>query len=154
MTRLSTHCGDRRPKSAKARNLSAGVIFSLLSLRLGTLASALICSVLMLIAMLVAWPRLLRLAQAQDGALFVLPRGIVLLLAVLAALGQIGLPTALETTCSDCDHRQRQSASSNPPAKSQKNHIIDGRFHTAWTRFGHACRVRTALANCYLELRM
>ena len=40
----------------------------------------------MLIAMLVAWPRLLRSAQAQDGPLFVLPRGIVLLLAMLAAI--------------------------------------------------------------------
>jgi hypothetical protein len=34
-------------------------------------------------------------------------------------------------TCSGCDHRQRQSASSNPPAKLQENHIIEGRFHTA-----------------------
>jgi hypothetical protein len=29
-------------------------------------------------------------------------------------------------------HRQRQSASSNPPAKSRKNHIIGECFHTAW----------------------
>jgi hypothetical protein len=62
------------------------LITSLLSLRLGTLASTLVCSVLMQIAMVVAWPRLLRSAQAQDGALFVLPRRIVLLLAVLAAI--------------------------------------------------------------------
>src|SRR5882724_10573572 len=46
-------------------------------------------------------------------------------------------PIARETTCSDCDHRQRQSASSNPPDKSQENHIIEGRFHTAWTPSGH-----------------
>ena len=59
---------------------------ALLSLHFGTLASTSICSVLMLIAMLVAWPRLLRSAQAQDGPLFVLPRGIVLLLALLAAI--------------------------------------------------------------------
>src|SRR5258705_5778467 len=36
--------------------------------------------------------------------------------------------TARETKCSDCGHRQRQSASSNPPAKSPKNHIIDDVF--------------------------
>jgi hypothetical protein len=40
------------------------------------------------------------------------------------------LPAALETTCSDCGHRQRQSASSNPPAKSLKNHIIGGGVFT------------------------
>src|SRR5205823_4338922 len=33
--------------------------------------------------------------------------------------------TAREITCSDCGHRQRQSASSNPPGKSQENHIIE-----------------------------
>jgi predicted MFS family arabinose efflux permease len=33
-----------------------------------------------------AWPRLLRAAQAQEGPLFVLPHGIVLLLALLAAI--------------------------------------------------------------------
>lgn len=62
------------------------LVTSLLSLRLGALASTLICSVLMLIAMLVAWPRLIRSVQAPDGLLFVLPRGIVLLLALLAAI--------------------------------------------------------------------
>jgi hypothetical protein len=36
--------------------------------------------------------------------------------------------TARETKCSDCGHRLRQSASSNPPAKSPKNHIIDDVF--------------------------
>jgi hypothetical protein len=39
-------------------------------------------------------------------------------------------------TCSGCDHRQRQSASSKPPAKSQENHIIQRRFHTAWVKSG------------------
>jgi hypothetical protein len=58
----------------------------LLSIHLGPLASTLIASALMLIAMIVAWPMLLRTAQAQDGPLFVLPRGIVLLLALLAAI--------------------------------------------------------------------
>jgi fucose permease len=59
---------------------------ALLSLHLGPLASTLICSILMLIAMGLAWPRLLRSAQTQDGPLFVLPHGIVLLLALLAAI--------------------------------------------------------------------
>src|SRR5438477_4991886 len=36
--------------------------------------------------------------------------------------------TAQETTCSDRGHRQQQSAPSNPPTKSQRNHIIDGVF--------------------------
>ena len=39
---------------------------------------------------------------------------------------------ARETKYSDCGHHQRQSASSNPPAKSMKNHIIGRCFHTAW----------------------
>ncbi len=58
----------------------------LLSLQLGALTCTLICSVLMLIAMLVAWPRLLRSAKVQEGPLFVLPRGFVLLLALLGAI--------------------------------------------------------------------
>lgn len=59
---------------------------ALLSLHLGPLPSTLLCTVPMLIAMAVAWPRLLRAAPAQDGPLFVLPHGIVLLLALLAAV--------------------------------------------------------------------
>jgi hypothetical protein len=64
----------------------SALMTALLSLHFGTLASTSIGSVLMLIAMLVAWPRLLRSAQVQDGPLIVLPRGIVLLLALLAAI--------------------------------------------------------------------
>jgi predicted MFS family arabinose efflux permease len=65
----------------------SAVMTALLSFHLGPLACALICSVLMLIAMALAWPRLLlRPAQAQEGPLFVLPHGIVLLLALLAAI--------------------------------------------------------------------
>jgi len=65
----------------------SAVMTALLSFHLGPLACALICSVLMLIAMALAAPRLLRRsAQAQDGPLFVLPHGIVLLLALLAAV--------------------------------------------------------------------
>src|SRR5258706_12684113 len=44
--------------------------------------------------------------------------------------------TAREITCSDCGLRQRQSASSNPPAESLKNHIIEGVF----TQPGRLCK--------------
>src|SRR6478752_3200997 len=64
----------------------SAVMTALLSFHLGPLACALICSVLMLIAMALAWPRLLRRAQAQEGPLFVLPHGSVLLLALLCAI--------------------------------------------------------------------
>jgi len=64
----------------------SAVMTALLSFHLGPLASALICSVLMLLAMTLTWPRLLRRAQVQEGPLFVLPHGIVLLLALLAAV--------------------------------------------------------------------
>ncbi len=58
----------------------------LLSLHLGAFASTLLCSVLMLVAMLVARPRLLRAVQAASGPLFVVPRGIVLLIAGLTGI--------------------------------------------------------------------
>ena len=58
----------------------------LLSNHLGPLPSSLICSVLMLIAMVLAWPRLLRTVQPHQGPLLVMPRGIVLLLAALTAV--------------------------------------------------------------------
>jgi len=58
----------------------------LLSIRLATLASTLICAALMLMAMLIAQPRLLQAAQTTDGPLFVKPRGIVLVIAALTAI--------------------------------------------------------------------
>lgn len=58
----------------------------LLSLQLSAFACTLICSVLILIAMVAAWPRLLRSAQVQEGPLFVLPHGSVLLLGLLGAI--------------------------------------------------------------------
>ncbi|MET4176442.1 putative MFS family arabinose efflux permease [Bradyrhizobium sp. LA6.1] len=64
----------------------SALMTALLSLQLGALACTLICSMLMLVAMLAAWPRLLRSVQVQDGPLFVLPHGSVLLLALLAAI--------------------------------------------------------------------
>ena len=62
------------------------VMTFLLSIRVGTLSSTLMCSVLMLVAMLFAWPRLLRAVKAADGPLFVKPHGIVLLIAALTAI--------------------------------------------------------------------
>ena len=64
----------------------SALMTALLSLRLGALACTLICSVLMLIAMLITSPRLLRSVQVQEGPLFVLPHGSVLLLALLGAI--------------------------------------------------------------------
>ena len=58
----------------------------LLSMRIGALASTLLCSAAMLAAMLVARPRLLSAMQRAEGPLFVMPRGIVLLLAALTAV--------------------------------------------------------------------
>lgn len=56
----------------------------LLSLKIAALVGSLICSALMAVAMLIAWPRLLSSARIDEGPLFVRPHGIVLLLAVLA----------------------------------------------------------------------
>jgi predicted MFS family arabinose efflux permease len=66
----------------------AGSLFMtfLLSLRIGTFTSTLLCAALMLAAILVARPRLIQAAGAADGPLFVTPRGIVLLLAALTAI--------------------------------------------------------------------
>ena len=66
--------------------IGSALMTALLSLQLGAFACSLICSVLMLLATVAAWPRLLRSAQAQKGPLFVLPRGTVLLLALLGAI--------------------------------------------------------------------
>jgi predicted MFS family arabinose efflux permease len=62
------------------------LITALLSWRLDPLASTLACSAIMLVAILFAWPRLLVGAQGEKGPLFVMPRGIVLLIAALAAV--------------------------------------------------------------------
>ncbi|HWX59206.1 MFS transporter [Bradyrhizobium sp.] len=64
----------------------SAVMTALLSLNFGTLASTLVASALILIAMFLAWPRLLRSARAEGGPLFVRPHGIVVLLALLAAI--------------------------------------------------------------------
>jgi predicted MFS family arabinose efflux permease len=58
----------------------------LLSLHVGTLASTLPCAVLMLVAIATARSRLIVSAHASNGPLFAWPRGIVLMLAGLAAI--------------------------------------------------------------------
>lgn len=62
------------------------VMTLLLSMRIDTLSSTLLCSAAMLGAILIARPRLLSATQRADGPLFVMPRGIVLLLAALTAV--------------------------------------------------------------------
>ena len=58
----------------------------LLSMRMGPFAATLLSSAFMLGATVVAWPRLLRAEQTQQGPLFVMPRGVIIVLAVLAAI--------------------------------------------------------------------
>lgn len=58
----------------------------LLSMQLGAFESTLLCAVLMLGAIVVARSRLIETGEANDGPLFVAPRGIVLLLAALTAI--------------------------------------------------------------------
>ncbi|NTF42720.1 MFS transporter [Rhizobium rhizogenes] len=58
----------------------------LLSVDAGPLVATLLSSALMLIALIVAWPRLLRTVPSEDAPLFAIPRSFVLLLAVLAAI--------------------------------------------------------------------
>ncbi|RDK01023.1 MFS transporter [Paraburkholderia lacunae] len=58
----------------------------LLSMHIGTLASTVLCAVLMFAAITTARARLLDTAQKNDAPLFVMPRGVVLLLAALTAI--------------------------------------------------------------------
>jgi hypothetical protein len=64
----------------------ATFITFLLSMRVSTLASTVFAAVLMIGAMLLARPRLIESNGANDGPLFAMPRGVVLLLALLAAI--------------------------------------------------------------------
>lgn len=64
----------------------AGAMTFMLSLHVNVLLACVLCSALMLIAMFVAWPRLLSTKQANDGPIFVVPKGAVLLLAILAGI--------------------------------------------------------------------
>ncbi|MCM5556966.1 MFS transporter [Pleomorphomonas sp. JP5] len=58
----------------------------LLSVQLGPLPTMLVAAALMLVATLVIAPRLLTAARADGGPLFAVPRGFVLLLAILTAI--------------------------------------------------------------------
>ena len=58
----------------------------LLSVHAGPLVATLLSSALMVAAMVVAWPRLLKTVPSEDAPLFAIPRSFVLLLAVLAAI--------------------------------------------------------------------
>jgi predicted MFS family arabinose efflux permease len=66
--------------------LGATAVTFLLSLGVDVLVATLVAAVAMLAAITVAWPRLLRQAEATPGALFVVPHGIVLLLSALGAV--------------------------------------------------------------------
>jgi predicted MFS family arabinose efflux permease len=66
--------------------IGSAVMTFLLSLHMGTFVSTLPCAALMLVAILAARSRLLVSVHASDGPLFAVPRGIVLLLAALAAI--------------------------------------------------------------------
>jgi predicted MFS family arabinose efflux permease len=63
----------------------AAMMTFLLSSNVGPLASTMVAALLMAITMAVAAPRLLRASHSEEVPLFVAPRGIVLLLAALAA---------------------------------------------------------------------
>ena len=66
--------------------IGSAVMTFLLSLHIGTFISTLPCAALMLLAIITARSRLLVSVHASDGPLFAVPRGIVLLLAALAAI--------------------------------------------------------------------
>ncbi len=63
----------------------ATMMTALLSWRIDPFAGTLGCAAIMAVAMALAWPHLLTGARREGGPLFVMPRGIVLLLAGLAA---------------------------------------------------------------------
>jgi predicted MFS family arabinose efflux permease len=86
------HASDRPLMSGFHAQFSIGgfagsaLMIFLLSMQAGALVGTLICAALMLIAMVAAMPRLLRGARAEQAPLFVMPHGMVLLLAALAAI--------------------------------------------------------------------
>jgi len=64
----------------------ATFITTLLSLDIGTLVSVLIAACLMLRAIFVSWPRLLRTRASEEAPHFGVPRGVVAIIAALAAI--------------------------------------------------------------------
>ncbi len=63
----------------------AGLMTFLLSINFSAFFGTLMCSAIMVVAMLLAWPRLLTILKVNEGPLFVLPKGFVFVLAGLAA---------------------------------------------------------------------
>lgn len=66
--------------------IGAGAMTLLLSSHVNSLLACVLCSVLMLVVMLITWQRLLPTKESNDGSIFVIPKGAVLLLAVLAGI--------------------------------------------------------------------
>jgi predicted MFS family arabinose efflux permease len=64
----------------------SGLMTFLLSRHLGTAESAILCAVLMAVAMIAAAPRLLQEKTASGGTSFAMPHGLVFILAALAAI--------------------------------------------------------------------
>ncbi|MHC2331980.1 MFS transporter [Bradyrhizobium sp. USDA 4454] len=64
----------------------SAAVTTVLSLQCGPLISTLVCSALMMVAVISAWPRLLAMGSRRQEPLFVLPNRSVLLVAVLAAI--------------------------------------------------------------------
>ncbi len=64
----------------------SSLVTGLLTLQVPAWAGTLACGLLMAVAIAVAAPRLLPAVASSDGPLFALPRGVVVLLAVLAAV--------------------------------------------------------------------
>lgn len=66
--------------------VGSAAMTALLSLQIEAFVSTVVCSGLIVIAIMLAWPRLVPTAQADQGPSFVLPRSIVLLLAAVVAI--------------------------------------------------------------------
>jgi predicted MFS family arabinose efflux permease len=68
----------------------SAVMTLLLTMRCAPVASALLCALPMVVVTAVAWPRLLPGVPAGKGPMLVMPHGVVLLLAALAAISFLG----------------------------------------------------------------
>ncbi len=66
--------------------LGATFMTTLLSLKLSAVLSSLMCSVLLVLTIAIARPRLLHEVHVEEGHLFVIPRGVVLILSALATV--------------------------------------------------------------------
>src|SRR5215475_2020613 len=75
----------RSPRDTPRGFASSTLMTFLLSVRLAPLPSTLLCAAIMLVLTLIAWPRLLSGVQGEKGKLLVVPCGVVLLIAALAA---------------------------------------------------------------------